>query len=155
MEAFMDKNKIIMGLLIIVVAGLVFFGGIKYQEGKSTNQIAGNNQGRPGGGQFLQRNGTGNRTGGRATNGEIISTDDKSITVKLTDGSSKIILMGDKTQINKATTGTKSDLVVGLRVVVFGSDNTDGSVTAQNIQLNPQFSGMGGDRKPTTLTPTK
>lgn len=151
----MDKNKIIPGLLIIVVAGGSFFGGMKYQESKSPNQSAGNITGRPGGGQFPQRNGSGNRAGGRATNGEIISADDKSITVKLTDGSSKIVLLSDKTQINKATTGSKSDLVTGSRVMVFGSDNTDGSVTAQNIQLNPQFGGMGGNRTPVTPAPTK
>ncbi len=143
----MDKTKIILGLLIIVVAGGAFFEGMKYQESKSPNQSTGNTVGRTGSGQFGQRNGTGNRAGGRATAGEIINADDKSITVKMADGSSKIVLMNDKTQINKATTATKSDLTTGTRVAVFGSDNTDGSVTAQNIQLNPQFGG-GEQRTP-------
>lgn len=66
-----------------------------------------------------------------------LASDDKSITVKLQDGSSKIILITDKTVINKAAEATKDDLKGGEKVAVFGEINSDGSVTAQNIQLNP------------------
>ena len=69
--------------------------------------------------------------------GEISAQDEKTITVKLQDGSSKIILLSDKTSINKASVGLISDLTVGEKVAVFGTSNADGSVTAQNIQLNP------------------
>jgi len=34
-------------------------------------------------------------------------------------------------------TDNKSELKVWENVSVFGAENTDGSVTAQNIQLNP------------------
>lgn len=59
------------------------------------------------------------------------------------DGSSKIVLFSDKTEINKAAEATKEDLKVGEKVAVFGTENSDGSVTAQNIQLNPQLRGLG------------
>ncbi|MBI5619800.1 hypothetical protein HY950_02465 [Candidatus Gottesmanbacteria bacterium] len=39
--------------------------------------------------------------------------------------------------LNKAAPATSDDLKVGERVVTFGADNPDGSVTATNIQLNP------------------
>lgn len=53
--------------------------------------------------------------------------------------------MSDKTQINKTSAGAKSDLAKGAQVAVFGTENSDGSVSAQNIQLNPmQFGGRGG-----------
>jgi len=45
--------------------------------------------------------------------------------------------MSDATQINQVASATKSDLKVGTTVVVFGQTNSDGSVTAQNIQINP------------------
>ena len=99
--------------------------------------------------------GQGRRFGGQAgagfrpVAGEILSMDDKFITVKLPDGSSKIVLFSDKTAIDKSATGTKEDLTVGMRVAVFGQDNSDGSVTAQNIQLNPMFRGMMGTPEPT------
>lgn len=71
--------------------------------------------------------------------GEIISQDSKSITVKLQDGSSKIVLLSDSATVSKTESGSKSDLKDGTTVAVFGTTNSDGSVTAQNIQLNPAF----------------
>ena len=127
-----NKNMIITILLLIVVASGAFFAGMKYQQKKIPSFA----------GQFAygqdQRNGLqrfGN--GFRPVNGQIIGSDDKSITVKLQDGSSKIVLFSDTTQINKADTATKEDLKEGDTVSVFGTDNSDGSITAQNIQLNP------------------
>lgn len=55
------------------------------------------------------------------------------------DGSSKIVLFSDFTTYNKTSEGSKSDLKVGEKIAVFGTDNSDGSVTAQSVQLNPQL----------------
>jgi hypothetical protein len=128
----MNKSIIITVVVALLTAGAGFFGGIKYQQNK-----------RPVGfGQFGTAQGLRNRTGGnpnafRPVNGEIIESDTNSITVKMPDGSSKIVIFNDKTVINKAGTATPSDLKVGEKVAVFGQTNSDGSVTAQNIQLNP------------------
>src|SRR3989338_1422675 len=131
------KNNMI--VIIVVVALLVgaggFFAGMKYQQSKSPAGRFGNLQGNRNG-QFQQRN-----QGFRPVNGEIISSDDKSITVKLQDGSSKIVLLTDTTSINKSSEGSKSDLKTGEKVAVFGTENSDGSITAQNIQLNPLSRG--------------
>ena len=67
---------------------------------------------------------------------------DDSVTVKLMDGTSKIVLFSDKTEINKAQQAQTADLKVGEKVMVMGQENSDGSVTAQNIQLNPVFRGQ-------------
>ena len=89
-------------------------------------------------GQIGGRQGAGaNRLGFRPVNGEIIAADEKSITVKLQDGSSKIVIVSETTQINKAEQATKQDLRVGEKVAVFGQENSDGSLTTQNIQINP------------------
>lgn len=84
------------------------------------------------------------RTGFRPVVGEIISKDDKSVTVKLQDGGSKIVLFSDGTSINKVSEGSKDDLKTGEQVGIFGTENSDGSVTAQNIQLNPIARGIFG-----------
>ena len=80
----------------------------------------------------------GRRIGGMRggfVDGEIISKDDKSVIVKLQDGSSKIVFFSDATEIGKIATGASSDLETGKTVAVNGSTNQDGSVTAKSIQL--------------------
>ncbi len=136
------KNQVLMvSLVLVILAGAGgFLAGMKYQETK-TSQRDGQSAGGSGQrrGQFGQRNGA-----GRPVAGDIISADDKSITVKMMDGSSKIVLLSSSTQINKAATATKADLKTGEKVAVFGTDNADGSVTAASIQLNPMFRGATG-----------
>lgn len=133
---------ITIGIAIVVGAGS-FVAGMKFQQKRiptMMRQFAGQGQG----GQMFGRGQGGNRLGIRPVSGEILSSDDKSLTVKLSDGSSKIIVLSSTTTINKADTATKADLKTGEKVAVFGQENTDGSVTAQSIQLNP-ITRMGGN----------
>lgn len=144
----MKTNDIILIIILVVVVGVVaFVGGVQFQKYQQRSGFA-----RQFGGQGGMRNGQGqsqpNRQGFRPVNGEIISSDDKSITVKLQDGSSKIVLVSDKTTINKAQEGTKDDLKTGEKVMVVGQENADGSVTAQNIQLNPIVRGVPAGASP-------
>lgn len=129
----MKKSTMITILLVVLVGGGAFFSGMKYQQGKQAfnRQFNGSQGARTAGGN------QGNRLGFRPVAGEIISSDDKSITVKLQDGSSKIVMVSDKTDINKAAQANRDELKVGEKVSVFGQENSDGSVTAQSIQLNP------------------
>ncbi len=130
-----QTNLIITAILVVLVGAGAFFGGMKYQQSK---QPAFFRQFNGQGGQG-QRFGNGTtRAGFRPVSGEIISADNNSLTVKLADGSSKIVLLSDSTQINKAETAARADLTVGQKVAVFGQENSDGSVLAQNVQLNPQ-----------------
>jgi len=137
------KNNYVLIIVVAIFVGIVaFFGGVKYQESKTNS------------GDFARRfqNGTWNRTGGqnvqgrfggsRPVAGEILNVDDKSMTVKLQDGSSRIVLLSDKTSITKVSQASKSDLKVGERVLAIGTENSDGSVSVVNIQLNPMFSNQ-------------
>ena len=133
--------------LIVRLAG--FFGGMKYQQSKTEmprGQFMLNREGQPGRnggapmiGETGRRPEGGMGTGTRPVSGEIIATDEASITIKMQDGSSKIVMISETTDINKAEKGTKTDLSNGQDMMVFGKENTDGTVTAINVQVNPSI----------------
>lgn len=129
-------------IALLVGGGAGFVGGMKYQSSISSGLSQRDFLGNRGGGNTQNR--TSRLGGGRPVAGEILSVDDKSITVKLQDGSSKIVFLSTTTTYNKASEGAKNDLKKGDKVAAYGTENTDGSVTAVNVQLNPSFSMMGG-----------
>src|SRR3989339_1789588 len=131
------NKKIGLGVVGIIILVGVFYGGMIY--GKS--QVPTRGQGM----QAFGQNGVDGTTRGIRNGvgmggfvvGEIICKDDKSITVKLQDGGSKIIFLGANTTIAKTAVGATADLTVGTQVSVTGTTNTDGSVTAQSVQIRP------------------
>ncbi|MDD5750402.1 MAG: DUF5666 domain-containing protein [Candidatus Pacebacteria bacterium] len=143
----MKKNMILLAFVLIVVAvgGGSFYGGMQYGKAKSASAggfagfSAEQRQDR-----FNQMAGAGSKQGtGRGilggTAGEIISRGDDSITVKLNDGGSKIVLFSTSTQVMKSSAGSSDDLVIGESVTVIGTANQDGSITAQSIQTRPKM----------------
>lgn len=142
MYKHMKKPIIIIGLVIAiaVIAGGSFYGGMIYDQKKITSGFAqrmGNISGRNGIPTNI------NRQGGAMVSGDITAKDDKSITVSLRDGGSKIIFFSDKTEIGKFVSGTATDLEIGKSVTITGTTNSDGSVIAQSIQLRPAITPDG------------
>ena len=129
----------------IVLSGGGFWGGISYQKGKATSTVAGiqggtppsgtsgNTRGMPPGGGTPPTGGP----GGGGNSGEIISTDDSSITIKTENGSTVIVLLSDSTTISKNIDGSKSDLTVGTKVMVSGTTNTDKSISSKSVMIQP------------------
>lgn len=156
----MNKLIAIVIATAVVVGGGAFYGGMKYAESKSPRRLSqadfqnlqnlspeerqqrlqelGANASGAFGGDHAGGSGfRGGQRGGGFTAGEIIAKDDKSVTIKLQNGGSKIIFLSDSTEITKSASGTLGDLEVGKNVSVNGTVNSDGSVTAQMIQLRP------------------
>ena len=138
----MKKTLLIVIVVAVVVGAGAFYGGMKYGQSKITANISrlGFQNGQMGVSGTGSLNGTvGNRAGGGFVTGEIISKDDKSITVSIQNGGSKIVFFSDTTKITKSTDGLVGDLATGKEVQVTGTVNSDGSVTAQTIQLRPNI----------------
>lgn len=157
----MEKKYILASAGVAIIVGVVgFYGGTVYEKGSLAGQgllrsggaISGGNfqqgmrgqgqQGQPGqSGQRGDRQGQSGDQAGRMNRGggflagEILSKDDKSIIVKTSDGSSRIVYFSSSTTVSKSTQSTSSDLAVGSQVTVGGQPNTDGSLAAQNIQI--------------------
>ncbi len=136
-------NKNILSVLVVgVIVGVAsFYGGMKYDQSKTMAQRQGRLQQFGGAnisGGFRNGNGGVGRQGDFVS-GDIIAKDEKSITIKMRDGGSKIVFFSDSTEVGKFVSGTSSDLVVGKSVTVMGKANQDGSLTAQSLQIRPMM----------------
>lgn len=140
----MDIKFMVVGAVVLVaVAGGSFYGGMQYQKGDAAEGAQfrggfaeggmGQRQGGMGAGGTRMTQGM----GGGFTMGEIISKDATGITIKMQDGSTKIVLVGESTQVMKSAAGSAADLVVGESVTVTGAADQNGIITAQSVQLRP------------------
>ncbi len=159
MEKNMNKTNMIIAAIVglVVVGGGAFYAGLSYA--KSQSNRAGTARSAAFNGQFGGATGAGARGGiaGRAgafgaggvAMGEVIAKDDNSITVKMRDGGSKIIFYSGTTQVMKAVSGSAADVAVGQAVTAMGKTNTDGSVSAESIQIRPAMPATN----PSTMQP--
>jgi len=150
-------KKILPIIIIIIIIGAgAFYGGMKYSQSKTLQGFAQGNfqnlsnlspeerqqrfQQMGSAGMIGMRGArSGDGTGSGFANGEIISKDESSITVKLPDGGSNIVFYSESTEVSKFTGGTLDDLEIGKSVIVNGEVSEDGSITAQSIQLRPEI----------------
>lgn len=129
----MKNNWLITIILVVVVGVAAFFAGSQYQKMQRPSF-----GGRGFGGNGLYRRfGGANSANTQAVRGQIISSGNGTITVKMQDGSTKLVIVGSSTSIMKAVAGNQSDLITGQNVMIFGTGNSDGSVMANIVQLNP------------------
>ncbi len=120
-------------IVIVVVAG-AFYGGMLYSQsqrpsfanGRFGQGVANFNGQRPNG-----------QNGASVVSGQILSKDEQSITVQIRNAGSKIIFLSDSTSVGKFVDGTAADLTVGENVMVNGTTNSDGSVSATSVQIRP------------------
>ena len=142
----MKSQQIIIPIVVAIVVGAAaFFGGMQYAKSQATQARA----------SFAGRGGfprgSGNPTArgnGGAVVGQVLSFSNGTLTVKLQDGSSKIVILSSNVSVSKMAPATQTDLTTGSNVAIFGTPNSDGSITAQNVQLNPMFRGPNGSAMP-------
>ena len=116
-------------LIAVVIVAASFYIGLKVGGGSTTTMATPSVTGQS---RSMNRG-----FQGGATNGVVVTKDATSATIQLKDGSSKIVLFSDGTSIVKSTLASSSDLIAGEQVMVMGSTNQDGSISAQSIQIRP------------------
>lgn len=117
-------------VLIILAAAGGFYAGMQYRTMNRLQRFGGA-YGMMGRGLTGQNNGV--------VRGQISSLSNNNMTVQLSDGSSKIVILSANTQFVQSVKAAQTDVKAGQTVMVFGTTNSDGSVTAQNVQINPQM----------------
>ena len=131
----MKKNKTIMFAIGVAMAVLLgFWGGVQYGKTSAANALQNGGLQR---GTFGAQGRRGGISNANFIMGEITNKDDKSITVKSRDGSSRFIFFSGTTPISKSTSGTPDDLQIGKEINANGTLNPDGSMSAQMIQIRP------------------
>lgn len=120
------------------MGGIAFYGGMKYADAKAVSQ----RQQRFGQAGANIGGGFRGQGGGGLVSGDIISKDAQSMTIKMRDGSSKIVFYSDTTEVSKFVAGMPADLTVGKTVTIIGKTNSDGSVTATSVQLRPNLPSL-------------
>ncbi|MDD4409099.1 MAG: hypothetical protein PHW52_00420 [Candidatus Pacebacteria bacterium] len=125
-----QKNITILLVSVILVGILSFYAGVMTEKKSNSHQLGFERQSRG----SISMNPNRNRQGGMI-NGDIKTKEDNTLTIGTTNGGSRIVLFSDKTKVTKSTEGSLTDLGVGTGVMVIGTENQDGSVTAQNIQI--------------------
>lgn len=149
-------NKLIsiITVVVVIIGGGMFYGGMKYVENKSprdeflrSNFESLRNLSPEQRQQRFQEFGPGDHGGGfrsrfdlendgaQPLSGEIIVQSEGSFTIKLNNDSTKIVFVSDSTQITKFVDGTQNDLNKGEQILVTGVENPDGSYTAKAIQI--------------------
>ncbi|MGH7238952.1 MAG: DUF5666 domain-containing protein [Candidatus Saccharimonadales bacterium] len=132
-KAMINKKIIgsVVGVVILAaVGGGAFYGGITFRSGQLASQRSAFSNGAGGARVRFQ-------TGSNFITGAVTAKDSQSLTVKMPDGSSRIILYSPSTEVSKYVSGSASDVAVGSNVMISGQTNSDGSITAQSIQLRP------------------
>ena len=125
-QIYMNKKILGTGALALIIG----FGGGYVLHSPAVPAVQGPST-RTGSAFRNSRGGTGFLTG------TVISKDSGSITLNTRDGSSHIILITPDTAVSKSVQGALSDVVTGSTVLISGATNSDGSVSANIIQLRP------------------
>jgi hypothetical protein len=121
-------------IAVVLAGGIGFFAGTKVgaTPAVTRGQFPGDGTERLGMGAARQ-----NGLSGGFTGGEVIAIDATSMTVKMRDGGSKIVLLSGTTKVSRMADGALSDIATGTQVIVTGTANTDGSMVAESIQVRP------------------
>lgn len=121
-------------IVIVALVGGIFYGKSSVPSGTASRGAYASST----------RGGFGRAAGGGFVSGQIISVDSSSIMVSLPNGSSQVVFYSNSTQVMKPTIVPASTLTAGTRVMIGGTANSDGSLTAQSIQVQTGNGFAGG-----------
>jgi len=146
----MNKKStwIVIGVILIIIA---FVGGLEYGKSTAASSSSAASRGATFGSSTGTRSfaGRAGGTGGGLVAGTIVAVDPTSISIQLPNSTSTtattgstVVLYSDGTSILKSVVGSPADLSVGESVTIQGTANSDGSMSANEIQIRPTPTGQ-------------
>ncbi len=148
------KQTVIIAIIVAIIVGTgsLYAGIMIGKKQASPNANAGFARNVNGGNRQMngQFGGMARMQGEGFVSGKIIAKDDQSITIESQGGGSKILFFSTSTPITKSATGSPADLSIGTNVTANGKTNSDGSMSAEMIQMSaemiqirPESTGFG------------
>ena len=135
------KKKYTVHIIWAIIAIVALAGGFFWGKAMVPARGAGSFAGAASGTRGLA--GTRGATGGGFVSGTITSNDGTSLTVQLPNGNSENVYYSSSTQVIKPSPASTNDLTSGAMVMIGGTTNPDGSVTATTIQIRQGTAGGG------------
>lgn len=130
------KNTIGVALIAFIIGVVIGYSGERTFTRPTLSQNAPSGFSGNGG---MMRGVRGGSNGGFLT-GTVAAKDASSITLNTRDGSSHVVFITPSTNVSKSVSGAVSDVSVGATIIVSGTTNSDGSVSATLLQLRPAAS---------------
>ena len=131
----MQKNTIITGVVALIIGlGVGYFGSTAFVAKTPARSTFARGSFTASSTAFARG---GNQASGGLLTGTVASKDSGSITLDTRDGSSHVVLITPDTTVQKTVAGALTDVAVGATVLVTGTTNSDGSVSAASIELRP------------------
>jgi hypothetical protein len=118
-----DKKTLAIAGAFTIVAGIFFYGGAKYEKHKlfSLGLLTNKTQ--------INKNET-------LLKGLLVFKDSTRFTLKLDNGSEKIIPLNENVTFGTKKNGSAEDFILGQLLVVSGKNNSDGTFLAENIKVS-------------------
>ena len=117
-------KKILTILVIIIALGIGYAGGkITSSHNKTPHSKR----------SSLTHNSTHKK--GSAMSGTVLSDSGSNLTIQLPNGNTETVYTSNSTTYSQLSTITSSSIIKGSTITIFGSKNSNGSLTAKKIEL--------------------
>lgn len=127
-------KKYLVHIVWLVIAIVALGGGFFWGKASGTASRA---AGFAGAYSSSTRRTAGVAAGGGLVTGQIATIESSSITLQLANGNSEVVFYSTSTPVSEPTMVSVNTLKVGTTIMVAGTSNSDGSLTAQTIQVRP------------------
>lgn len=120
-----EKKTLVIAAIIIIGAAAVFYAGAKYEKHKLSAL-----------GLLTSKSAAKKAAAGNSLKGIVTAIDAKSVTIKMTDGTTKNVPFTSSMTFGKNGTDSASVITVGEAVVIAGENNPDGTFAASNVRAS-------------------
>ena len=141
-----EKKTLAVVGVVIIAALVAFYAGAKYEKHKlsALGLLSGS-----------KNSSKKAAAANPSLKGTVTAKDDKSVTIKMADGTTKTISYSPSMTFGKSGTGSASEVFVGELVVIAGENDANGNFVPTNIRASKKSPKAPAPGAPTNGTPAQ